>query len=466
MDAPLAPRFLAHAQGERLFPGPGAAVLAVSGGPDSLVLLDLLHAAAPALGLTLVVAHVDHGIQADSRTVGQTVRTIAAGYGLPFEMGELRLGAGATETVARRARYAWLRALQARRGARYLVTAHHQDDQVETVLLRVLRGSAPAGLAGMSARARGGLVRPLLAFTRAEIAAHARARGLAAHDDPANRDPAHLRSWVRASLLPLLESRLGGAARVRSDLLRLGRHAAAERRAWDGVVQVVPDLALQITARGFSVARGGLARYDDDVAVALLRAAARRAGLVLGPRRARALLALAAPPRPSGRRLVWKRGESGAWCAEVAFERLVVRREPGDADGRNATEIVAAAPRGSAVFGEFRVEWRPEPAPERLERAAWTTWVAAGEGDWLLRAPRRGDRMAPLGGVGRRPVRRLLMEARVPRGERGHYPVVASGETILWVPGICRSAAALPRAGTPAVRLDVIRQDGAAEADR
>jgi tRNA(Ile)-lysidine synthase len=460
MDAPLAPRFLAHAREERLFPASGSVIVAVSGGPDSLVLLDLLHAAAPALGLSLVVAHVDHGIQADSRTVGQAVRAIAAGYGLPFELGELHLGAGTTETAARRARYAWLRALQARRGARYLVTAHHQDDQVETVLLRVLRGSAPAGLAGIPARARGGLVRPLLAFTRADLAAHARARGLAAHDDPANRDPAHLRSWVRASLLPLLASRLGGEARVRSELLRLGRHAAAERRAWDGVVQVVPDLELQISARGFSVARGGLARYDDDVAVALLRAAARRAGLVLGPRRARALIALAA--RPSGRRMAWKRGETGAWCAEVAFERLAVRREAGAAD----EAVVAAAPRGSAVFGEFRVEWRPEPAPSRVERAAWTTWVAAGEDAWLLRAPRRGDRVAPLGGVGRRPVRRLLMEARVPRSERGHYPVVASGETILWVPGICRSAAALPRAGTPAVRLDVIRQDGAAEADR
>jgi tRNA(Ile)-lysidine synthase len=452
MDAPLTTRFLAHAREEGLFPVPGAAVLAVSGGLDSVVLLDVLHAAAPALGLTLIVAHVDHGIQADSRTVGQSVRGIAAGYGLPFELGELHLGAGTSETVARRARYGWLRALQARLGARYLVTAHHQDDQIETVLLRVLRGSAPAGLAGMVARAWGGLVRPLLSFTRDELATHARARGLAPHDDPANRDPAHLRSWVRTSLLPLLEARLG--SRTRTDLLRLGRHAASERRAWDRVVQVVPDLALQVTSRGFSVARGGLARYDDDVAVALLRAAARRAGLVLGPRRAQALLALAT--RPSGRRLPLGQG----WTAEVAFDRLDVRRAVAGA----AEEVVAAQAQGSTVFGEFRLEWRPEPAPPRVERAAWTTWVEVG--DWLLRAPRRGDRVAPLGGVGRRPLRRLLMEARVPRSERGRYPVVASGETILWVPGICRSAAALPRAGTPAVRLDVIRQDGAAEADR
>src|SRR5207245_6678100 len=136
--------------------------------------------------------------------------------------GELGLGPGTSETVARRARYAWLRAVQARRRARYRVSAHHGDDQVETVLLRVLRGSAPAGLAGMPARTRGGLVRPLLPFTHAELAAYTAERGLPVHDDPANRDSVHLRSWIRGTLLPLLVQRLG--PRARDDLLRVGRH--------------------------------------------------------------------------------------------------------------------------------------------------------------------------------------------------------------------------------------------------
>src|SRR5439155_172041 len=216
-------------------------------------------------------------------------------------------------------------------------------DQVETVLLRVLRGSAPAGLAGIPARARGGLVRPLLAFTRAELAAHVVAQRLAAHEDPANRDPRHLRSWIRLELLPLIERPLGGE-----------------------------------------------------------------------------------------------------WIAEVAFAELRVYRSVACA----ADQVVATGERGGAVFGAFRVAWRPEAAPERVERAAWTTWIAASE--WQLRAPRAGDRVSPLGGVGRRPLRRLLMEARVPRSERGRYPVVARGETILWVPGVCRSAADLPGPGTPA----------------
>src|SRR2546430_3172765 len=187
----------------------GAAVVAVSGGPDSVALLDLLQAVAAERGLTLVVAHADHGMQADSRLVGQAVRELATRYRLPFELGELHLGPDATETIARRARYAWLREVQRRRAARYLVTAHHQDDQVETVLLRGLRGSAPAGLAGIPALARGGVVRPLLAFTHAELVAHVAVQLLAVHADPANRDPRHLRSWIRLELLPLIQRPLG-----------------------------------------------------------------------------------------------------------------------------------------------------------------------------------------------------------------------------------------------------------------
>src|SRR5206468_4252366 len=132
-----------HLARTRLLGEPGVALVAVSGGADSVALLDLLHTLAPELGLSLVVAHVDHGIRSDSGTVARAVGELAERYELPFEVGELTLGPDATETVARRARYAWLGEVQRRHGARYLVTAHHRDDQVETILLRLLKGSAP-----------------------------------------------------------------------------------------------------------------------------------------------------------------------------------------------------------------------------------------------------------------------------------------------------------------------------------
>src|SRR5216110_3042888 len=118
--APLLDRFRAHLDRARLFPAPGTAVLAVSGGPDSVALLDLMRAVAPGRGLSLVVAHADHGIRADSRTVGQSVGALARRYGLPFEVAELELGPQATETAARRARYAWLAVVREAHAARYL----------------------------------------------------------------------------------------------------------------------------------------------------------------------------------------------------------------------------------------------------------------------------------------------------------------------------------------------------------
>src|SRR6266699_2216366 len=103
-----------HLARTRLLGEPGVALVAVSGGADSVALLDLLHTLTPELGLSLVVAHVDHGIQSDSGAVARAVGELAERYELPFEVGELSLGPDATETVARRARYAWLGDVQRR----------------------------------------------------------------------------------------------------------------------------------------------------------------------------------------------------------------------------------------------------------------------------------------------------------------------------------------------------------------
>src|SRR5436309_9056127 len=262
---PLLSRLRNHLARTRLLGEPGIGLVAVSGGVDSVALLDLLHTLAPELGISLVVAHVDHGIRSDSGAVARAVGELAERYELPFEVGELSLGQDATETVARRARYAWLGEVQRRHGARYLVTAHHRDDQVETILLRLLKGSAPAGLAGIPARGRGGLVRPLLPFTKTRLVAHVTELGLPGHDDPANRDPRHRRSWVRTVLLPLVAERLGAGAL--EDVARAGRAAALERRAWDRVLGHLPDLDLRVHEDGFDVARGVVGGYDNALGV-------------------------------------------------------------------------------------------------------------------------------------------------------------------------------------------------------
>ena len=135
----------------------GRALVAVSGGPDSMALLDLLARSGPAHGLDLVVGHVDHGIDPRSAEAAAIAGRAAADRGLPFELARLSLGGAASETTARAARLAALEALRERVAADCILLAHHADDQAETVLMRVLRGSGPAGLAGIPLR-RGRLV--------------------------------------------------------------------------------------------------------------------------------------------------------------------------------------------------------------------------------------------------------------------------------------------------------------------
>jgi tRNA(Ile)-lysidine synthase len=439
--APLPERFRTHLHEADLLAGPARVLLGVSGGADSFALLDLAAAVAPERRLELIVVHADHGIHPGSGRVAATVAATAQErYGLEPVVGQLALGPGTGETRARAARYRFFRAVQRERGAAWLATAHHADDQVETVLLRLLRGSAPAGLGGIPERGPGGLVRPLLPFTRAELAAHAAAAGLPVFDDPANRDVRHMRSWVRTVLRPLLDERTGGAARAA--LLAVAAHAADEAAAWDAVLDRLPGLDVRAEDGAFSLAREVLGGYENRLAGRILRAAARRAGVRLGPAAA-ARAALFAGAAASGRRLALGEG----LLAEAAFDRLVVSRaeplpEPADLVGE----------RGSREAAGWRFEWSPDEAPAQLARTGWTTWVTPGP--LAVRAPRRGDRVAPLGGAGRRTVSRLLMEARVPRVERERRPVLVRGDEVLWVPGICRAAAALPAPGTRAVRID------------
>ncbi|HXY70781.1 MAG TPA: tRNA lysidine(34) synthetase TilS [Gemmatimonadales bacterium] len=441
VEASLADRLRAHVRSAGLFPEGGLALLAVSGGPDSTAMLDLLAALAPELGLALLVAHADHGIAPGSAAVAAGVAEQARRrYGLETVVGALALGAGASETRSRVARYRFLRAVQAERGARYLLTAHHADDQAETVLLRVLRGSAPPGLRGIEARGPRGLVRPLLPFRHAELCAHAEGAGLVMVQDPANADPRHLRSWVRAALLPLMRERLGEEADLA--LLALARHAGAEVRAWDAALDLVPGLLPRCSEGRMEVARSALRGYDNVLAGRILRAAAARAGLRLGPVTAGRLARFAARAA-SGRRLPLGEG----LVAEAAFEALVVTR-PAAVPAAMALDDAE----GEADFGPISLAWRREPAPAAVPRGGWTTWMAAG--DLAVRAARSGDVVTPVGGVGRRKVSRLLMEARVPRAARPAYPVVTGGNDVLWVPGVCRAAARIPGPGTEAVRID------------
>lgn len=444
--ADLLARLLQHIRHERLFPEPGLALLAISGGPDSTALLGLMVAAAQETGLRLAAAHVDHGILPDSGDAAELALATARRLRVRAHLRSLRLGAMASETEARRERYRVLRALQGELEARYLVTAHHADDQVETALYRVLRGSGPAGLAGIAASGPGGLVRPLLPFRRAELREwlETRLSSLVPRpfDDPANRDPRHDRSWLRTRILPELRGRLGD---IDDRILSLTQQAQADRAAWSALLRALPELDVRVEGGAIEVACAPLRSYDKTLSGAILRAVAREAGCLIGPAATARLLAFL------------ERGQSGArlevgggWSAELVFGRLRIAVPAPSSPGSGAAPW-GAAETGVIQWDGWEFEWRAEPA-EQGTRTTFTTWVSQPPS--AIRAVQPGDRIYPVGGVGRRPVRRMLMEARIPRRERPRYPVLVRGGEIVWVPGICRSAADLPLPGDAALRID------------
>ncbi|MGH7629849.1 MAG: tRNA lysidine(34) synthetase TilS [Gemmatimonadales bacterium] len=416
-------------------------LVAVSGGSDSVALLDLLSGCRAALGLELTVAHVDHGIHPDSAWVAARVRELAAGSGLPCLVHELGLGPGAAETVARAARYAALDTLRVEADAGAVVTAHHADDQAETVLMRVLAGSGPAGLAGMAA-VSGRVVRPLLPFRREDLARHVLTQGIWCWDDPANRDPRHERSWIRQQVLPVLRARHPDVDRR---LLRLAAHARADRNAWAAVLEALPGLDPREEHDAISVAAEPIGRVDSDLAIGLIRALARRWGRPLGPARAARVLGLV-HGGGSGGRVPLGRGA----VAELAFGRLRLVPHPEPAGDR--WEL--GGEEGERVSGGWRFVWRRAPAPAVQARDARTAWFEASTAELTVRPWRPGDRLRPLGGRGRRLLVRCFQDARVPRSSRAAWPVIEHAGAVAWVPGVCRSDLLVPAAGVEALRVD------------
>jgi tRNA(Ile)-lysidine synthase len=180
---------------------PGRYVVAVSGGVDSVVLLDML-AGLPKESYAFTVAHFDHGIRAVSGDDRLFVRDLARQYNMPFVYDEGNLGSSASEATARNARYAFLYRVKDMVQARAIVTAHHEDDVLETAVLNTLRGTGRKGISAL--RSTDELVRPLLHIPKTEIHNYAKAHKLQWHEDATNTDVRYKRNYVRHKIIPKL----------------------------------------------------------------------------------------------------------------------------------------------------------------------------------------------------------------------------------------------------------------------
>jgi tRNA(Ile)-lysidine synthase len=184
---------------------PGRYVVAVSGGVDSVALLDLLARQSskfqiPNSKFQFIVAHFDHGIREDSGEDRRLVQAMAQEYGLPFVYHEGKLGPDASEATARRARYDFLHEVRRAAGADAIITAHHADDVLETVILNLLRGTGRRGLSSL--KSTDVIKRPLLHITKPQLQSYALANDLMWREDSTNSDEAYRRNYVRHQVLP------------------------------------------------------------------------------------------------------------------------------------------------------------------------------------------------------------------------------------------------------------------------
>ena len=192
----------------------GKYVMAVSGGVDSMVLLDIFAKQAKsqklkaksfkpsASSFQLVVAHFNHGIRPDAGKDEELVRETAERHHLPFEIGYGHLGPDASEDKARQARYAFLEKIRAKHQADAIITAHHQDDLLETAIINILRGTGRRGLTALAETST--VKRPLLAYSKKQVIKYAKENHLKWHEDPSNLDLKYLRNYVRAKIMPKL----------------------------------------------------------------------------------------------------------------------------------------------------------------------------------------------------------------------------------------------------------------------
>lgn len=458
---------------------PGApVVVAVSGGPDSLCLLDVLAHLRTDLGCDLHVVHLDHQLRgAESAAEAAFVAETATRLRLPCTVEAVDVRALARErklnlhAAGRLARYQLLARVALTINAQAVATAHHADDQAETVLLHLVRGAGVEGLRGMrpvvaweewsmiaadpslSTQATDGrprLIRPLLDVSRAEIEAYCAEHGLAPRRDPSNADRRYLRTRIRQDILPAL------AALNPQIAAALGRTAAdcAE-------VAEFLDQELDRVWQTLVVVQANRAAFDGrrwrDLHPALQHAALRRAYTLVGGSdtlgRDDVLRACNAVGRGVGKRIELPGGVALLTGYDGGF--AIIRGEALSEEGIRLplAETTLTVPGcvdlsdGRALCADYRLTVAPSSRWEVfLDAAACATPL-------IVRWRRPGDRMRPEGGRGTRRVQDIMVDARTPRTLRDTWPIVVSGERIVWIPGVCAAEGIGAASGQLALHL-------------
>ena len=398
-------------------------VLAVSGGADSAVLLDCVVRLRTSRH-NIVVASVDHGTGEVATEATAVAVSAAARAGLPAISERLTLSQY-DEATLREGRWKFLRRVAAAHDAT-VVTAHSLDDHIETVVMRVLRGSGARGLAGLLAES--GIERPLLEHRRAAIRDYARIRGIEFVEDPSNASLVYLRNRIRLQLLPSLRA-------VRPDfedeILDVARKAAQLRRDVDDIGREF--ISERVDGQPVVLDADALQELPDDSLRLVLPALAARSGTTLDRR---GLVRLASVVRSAA----GSRGQLSGGFEAIRGRHDVTIVRPAAVD----PAVLRLREKGETRFGSFR--FRAEPSASIVDEGsdAWRIYIPRSA-EPVVRQWHPGDRLTIDLKGSRRRVKRFFADAGVVGPMRMGWPVVICGDDVVWIPGIKSSQAAVRR---------------------
>jgi tRNA(Ile)-lysidine synthase len=445
-------------------------MVGLSGGADSVALTELLVELSPRLGTTLVLAHMNHGLRPEADEDEIFCRSLSERLSLPFVSRRVDVAERArthkrsVEDEGRIARYEFLEAQAERFGARRIAVGHTLDDQAETFLLRLLRGSGARGLGAIHPVRNGRIVRPLIEVRRGEIESYLEERGVGFREDASNADPRFTRNRIRHEELPRLltyNPRIVETLARSASLLRDEEEwmEAETAKAFDALADL-SESEIQMDGRALLRLPLALQRRVVRLAIERLRGLA---DVTSG--HVEDVLALVQDGR-SGREL-----HLPGLKVDLSFDRMRLRSRP-PAWARKARE------RGYNGF-EYPLSIPARVRiPECLGTLSTRMAESSGEPDWRVdnppfgdavvvgvdgclpelkvRSPRPGDRFHPLGAPGSKPLSRYLMERKVSRDLRSRVPLVVRGdskEEILWVVGHGVSEASRVSAGSSRLAL-------------
>jgi tRNA(Ile)-lysidine synthase len=442
-------------------------VVAVSGGSDSVALLHSLYALRKHYKISLHAAHLEHGLRGGAAVEDMRfVESLCGGLGIPFTSGRIdvakraKASALSLEAVARQARYSFLEEVRRRTGAAKIATGHTANDQAETLLLNLIRGSGVLGLRGIRPVIDGRIIRPLLAATRPEILAYLEKNNLKFRTDDSNLDTTYDRNRVRHVLIPLIEKEFNpriveSLARTRelfalvAGYLQGAAEAEAESCRQFGEGTVTIDLkrfaGLPPAVRMFTLYSAVRALEGDDQVATYERLSALDA----------------AAGAESGTRIDIGSGLS----AVKEFGALTIGRSLTATERYEVPLEIPGVTRVDPARCNIEVSVIEEPSspePGRGTGGAPSECFDLGqiEPPLIARSWRAGDRLTPFGMSGSKKVQDVFVDEKIPLGERGRIPIIVDRSGIIWIAGVKRAERApVTGATSRAVRI-TLRKDG------